>query len=98
MKRIFNRSTLRKYIDSYPDVKINLEVWHQNVRELVWKSPKDVKKTYGNASILKNNRVVFNIKGNKYRLVAKIDYKKEWVFIRFFGTHQEYDRIDCETI
>jgi mRNA interferase HigB len=62
------------------------------------KSPNEVKQTYGNASILKDGRIVFNIKGNSYRLVAKFNFEKQWVFIRFIGTHEEYDRIDANTI
>ena len=63
-----------------------------------WKSPADVKQTYAKASILKDSRVVFNIKGNSYRLIAKFHYEKQWIFIRFIGTHIEYDKIDANTI
>ena len=63
-----------------------------------WRTPTDVKQTYANASILKDSRIVFNIKGNSYRLVAKFNFGKQWIFIRFIGTHKEYDKIDAETI
>ena len=63
-----------------------------------WFSPNDVKQTYINASILKDSRVVFNVKGNSYRLVVKFNYEKQWAFIRFIGTHAEYDNIDANTI
>jgi mRNA interferase HigB len=63
-----------------------------------WKTPGDVKQTYANASILKDRRIVFNIKGNSYRLVAKFNYEKQWIFIRFIRTHSEYERIDANTI
>jgi len=63
-----------------------------------WKNPNDVKKTYASASILKQGRVVFNIKGNAYRLITRINFEKQWMFIRFIGTHEEYDKIDAETI
>jgi len=63
-----------------------------------WKTPSDVKKSYANASILKNGRIVFNIKGNSYRLIVRINYEKQWVFIRFIGTHSEYDKIDADNI
>ncbi|NCA20214.1 MAG: type II toxin-antitoxin system HigB family toxin [Crocinitomicaceae bacterium] len=63
-----------------------------------WKSPSDIKLIYANASILKDSRIVFNIKGNSYRLVAKINYEKQWIFIRFVGTHSDYDKIDANTI
>lgn len=62
------------------------------------KNPNDVKKTYTNASILKNNRIVFNIKGNNYRLIVKFNYEKQWVFIKFIGTHLDYDKIDVNNI
>jgi mRNA interferase HigB len=63
-----------------------------------WKSPSDVKHTYANASILKNCRIVFNIKGNSYRLVAKFNFEKRWIFIQFVGSHAEYDKINADTI
>ena len=63
-----------------------------------WKSPNDIKKTYANASILKSGRIVFNIKGNSYRLIVKFNFEKQWAFIRFVGTHAEYDKINADTI
>lgn len=63
-----------------------------------WRTPNYVKMTYANASILKDNRIVFNIKGNSYRLVAKFNFEKQWIFIRFIGTHTEYEKIDANTI
>lgn len=63
-----------------------------------WKTPNDVKLTYANASILKDSRIVFNIKGNSYRLVVKFNFEKQWIFIRFIGTHLEYNKIDTNTI
>jgi mRNA interferase HigB len=63
-----------------------------------WRNPNDVKSTYANASILKASRTIFNIKGNSYRLVAKFNFEKQWIFIRFIGTHSEYDRIDVNEI
>jgi mRNA interferase HigB len=63
-----------------------------------WKSQNDVKNTYANVSILKDNRVVFIIKGNAYRLVAKFNFEKQWIFIRFIGSHTDYDKIDANTI
>ena len=63
-----------------------------------WKTPNDVKKTYSNASILKESRMVFNIKGNDYRLVVKFNFEKQWIFIRFIGTHNENDKINVETV
>jgi mRNA interferase HigB len=63
-----------------------------------WKTSDDIRKTYANASILKDIRIVFNIKGNSYRLVAKFNFGKQWIFIRFIGSHAEYEKIDANTI
>ena len=63
-----------------------------------WERPNDVKETFVNASVLKNNRIIFNIKGNSYRLVAKFNYEKQWIFVKFIGTHSEYNKIDANTI
>lgn len=98
MDRIFAKSTLRKYWEKKPETEQYLKTWYDTALKADWKSPHDVKNTYANASILKNNRIVFNIKGNEYRLVAKINYERQWLFIRFIGTHKEYDQTDCETI
>jgi mRNA interferase HigB len=74
------------------------EAWIDIVGRPQWRNPEDVKASYPKASILKGGRVVFNIKGNDYRLVAALQYRAEAVAIRFFGTHSEYDRIDAETV
>ena len=75
-----------------------LEAWYYETKHAQWASPADVKNHYRSASILKNNRVVFNIAGNKYRLVVRINYNSKTVFVHFIGTHQEYDKIDAEVI
>jgi len=75
-----------------------LEAWYAEARPAAWKTPADVKNKYGNASILKSSRVVFNICGNKYRLVARINYAYAMIYVRFVGTHKAYDEIDAETI
>lgn len=80
------------------DAKIPLEAWYAFTDKSDWASPADVKKDFGNASILKEGRVVFNIAGNKYRLVVKINYPYRVVYIRFIGTHAQYDAIDAQTI
>lgn len=98
MERIFAKSTLRKYWEKNPDSEQHLKTWDDTVMSSDWETPNDVKKTYANASILKNNRVVFNIKGNTYRLVVKFNFEKQWVFIKFIGTHIEYDKIDVNKI
>jgi mRNA interferase HigB len=73
-------------------------VWHSTVKAADWAIPADVKQTFGDASILKNGRVIFNVSGNKFRLVARINYAYRIVYVRFVGTHEEYDSIDVETI
>jgi mRNA interferase HigB len=95
---IYNRSTLVNFWKKHANSKKYLELWYDDVSELVWKKPADVKKDYITASIIANDRVVFNIKGNSYRLVTAMDYQRGWTQIKFIGTHEEYDRIDAETI
>lgn len=84
--------------NSQSDSEQYLKTWYDTALNSDWKSPNDIKGTYANASILKNGRVVFNIKGNSYRLVVRFNFEKQWVFIRFIGTHAEYDKIDANTI
>jgi len=82
----------------YRAVKAALDAWFYEARQAEWKKPTDVKEHYGNASIVGPDRVVFNIKGNAYRLVAAIDYRRGIVFIKWLGSHQEYDKIDVRTV
>lgn len=96
--RIIAKKTLQVFWETHRDVEQALKAWHQDVKNADWKSPTDVKQMYINASIIANNRVVFNIRGNNYRLVAAINYDFAIVYIRFIGTHKEYDKIDAETI
>ena len=98
MERIFAKSTLREYWVIHPDSEQYLKTWYDTAMNSDWKNPNDVKQTYSNASILKDSRIVFNIKGNSYRLVTKFNFEKQWIFIRFIGTHAEYDKIDASTI
>jgi mRNA interferase HigB len=98
MERIFAKSTLRLFWKKYPDSEQYLKTWYDTAMSSEWRTPADVKKSYASASILKESRIVFNIKGNTYRLVAKFNYEKQWIFIRFIGTHSEYDRIDANEI
>jgi mRNA interferase HigB len=98
MERIFAKSTLRKFWEKHPDSEQYLKTWYDTAKNSNWKNPIDVKETYVNAGILKENRIVFNIKGNNYRLVVKFNFQKQWIFIRFIVTHSEYDRIDANTI
>ena len=99
--RIIARRTLRQFWEEHPRgkaAKTALEVWLSTVQKSDWATPAEVKVTYGDASILKNGRVVFNIGGNKFRLVAQINYPYRVVYIRFVGTHAEYDDIDTEAV
>ncbi len=98
MKRIIAKKTLRNFWEKHKDCEEYLKTWHDTAKSSNWKTPNEIKKTFAHASILNNNRVVFNIKGNTYRLVVKINYERQWAFIRFIGTHAEYDRINAETI
>ena len=95
---IISRRILREFWKKHPDATISLETWFHDVERATWTSPKDIKAVYSNASFVANNRVVFNIKGNHYRLVIVVVYQRGVVYIRFVGTHEEYDRIDVTTI
>jgi len=96
--RIISKKALRDYWTRVPEAKSELEAWYAEVKAANWASPVDVKAKYGSASILKGGRVVFNICGNRYRLVVKINYTYRTIYIRFLGTHREYDKINAETV
>jgi len=98
MKRIFSKGTLREFWEKHPETEQYLKTWYDTAINAQWTSPNDIKQSYANASILKDQRVVFNIKGNSYRLIVKFNFEKQWCFIRFLGTHAEYDKINAETI
>jgi len=98
MERIFAKRTIKEFWERFPDSEQYLKTWYDTAMSSDWKSPSDVKQSYANASILKESRVVFNIKGNSYRLVAKFNFEKQWIFIRFIGTHKECNKIDANTI
>ena len=82
----------------YRDAENPLKSWYSEVKKASWRTPSDVKAKFGNTSFIANNRVVFNIAGNKYRLVVEIYYNPGVVLIRFIGTHAEYDKVDVKTI
>ena len=99
--RIIALSTLKVFWGENPDVadaKEPVLAWYRHALKARWASPADVKADFGQASILRDGRVVFNIAGNKYRLVVWINYSYRVVYIRFIGTHAQYDRIDAQTI
>jgi len=96
--RIIAKRPLRDYWELNPVCEHNLTTWYKQASRAEWGSPNEVKEQYASASILKNGRVVFNISGNKYRLVVDINYERKWLFVRFIGTHKEYDKIDANNI
>jgi mRNA interferase HigB len=96
--RIISRKMLREFWEKHPDAQQALQAWYADVKRSDWKSPSDIKQIYRNASIVANNRVVFNIKGNHYRIVIAVQYAFGIIYIRFVGTHAEYDEIDVTTI
>src|SRR5690625_7179845 len=96
--RVFARKTLREFCNIHSDSEDALKAWFSEAESSQWESPSDIINEYPHASILPDNRVVFNIKGSIYRLVVKINYDYGQVFIRFVGTHAEYDKIDATTI
>ena len=98
MKRIFAKSTSRKFWEKHPDSEQYLKTWYETATSSNWKSPNDVKNSYAHASILKDGRIVFNIKGNDYRLVVKFRFDKQLCFVRFIGSHSDYDKIDANKI
>ena len=96
--KIISVKTLRDFWSVNPDAEQPLKAWVDEVSKATWKSPADIKAQYRSASILKNRRVVFNIKGNDYRLIVAIAYQRGWMFVKFIGTHKEYDAIEADTI
>jgi mRNA interferase HigB len=96
--RIVALKTLREFWARHPDAEQPLRAWHDEVSRAQWHTPADIKEQFRSASILKGRRVVFNIKGNEYRLVAALAYNTGLVFVKFIGTHAEYDRVDAETV
>jgi mRNA interferase HigB len=96
--RIIARRTLRGFWEIHPDSEQPLKAWFKEAKAANWAQPQDVKRMHGSASIVANNRVVFNIGGNKNRMVVKINYDCGIAYIRYVGTHAEYDRIDVETV
>ena len=94
-------STLKAFWEKYPDKQDAKEptlAWYHHTLKADWETPADLKRDFASASILKDGRVVFNLAGNKYRLVVWINYSYRVVYIRFLGTHAHYDRIDAQTI
>ncbi len=96
--RVLAKKTLREFLQLHKDCKEQLKSWYDEAENAEWKSPADIKREYTLASIIANNRVVFNIKGNSYRLILKINYGYGIGWIRFIGTNADYDKINAENI
>jgi mRNA interferase HigB len=96
--RIIAKKILRNFWEAHVDSEQQLKSWYQETSKAEWRNPNEIKKEYPGASFLPENRVVFNIKGNHYRLIVKINYDYQMIWIRFIGTHSEYDKIEAKTI
>ncbi|NPA37538.1 MAG: type II toxin-antitoxin system HigB family toxin [Chlorobi bacterium] len=96
--RVIAKKILREFWTKYADSEEYLKTWYKEASKAEWKNPNEIKLQYPKASILKSGRVVFNIVGNKYRLIVDINYIRQWVFIRFIGTHKDYDKINADNI
>jgi mRNA interferase HigB len=96
--RIVAKKPLVEYWTTHPDTEEPLKAWYASTLKAKWSTPQDIKAEYSSASFLPRNRVVFNIKGNSHRLVVAVAYKMGAVYIKFLGTHTEYDKIDASTI
>lgn len=97
--RIFSKGTLRKFWEGYPDARASLEFWYDTVEKTNFENPNEVIGYFSKADTVGNGRIVFNIARNKYRLIVKFEYERKFAFVRFIGTHKEYDQIeDIENI
>ena len=96
--RIIALSTLRLFWEKHPDAEMPQRNWYAETSRAIWRTPADIKAAYRSASFTANNRVVFNIKGNDYRLVVAVHFDRGQMFVRFVGTHRQYDKINVETI
>jgi mRNA interferase HigB len=102
--RIIARRTLREFVEGrkgYKDhiaLRAALDAWFDEVKKARWSSAADIKRSYATASVVSADRIVFNIKGNAYRLVAAVDFEKSIVWIKWIGTHKDYDRIDVKEV
>lgn len=98
--RVLARSTLEAFWSqsAYKDSEGPLKAWYQEALKASWKTPNALKAQFRSASTVGENRVVFNIKGNDYRLIVSIDYERQAMFVKFIGTHEQYDQIDATTV
>lgn len=96
--RVIAKRTLRDFWNKHPDCEEQLKSWYRETEKSQWNNINELKNDYPSASILKENRIVYNIKGNNYRLIAKFNFEYQICWIRFIGTHASYDKIDANTI
>ena len=96
--RVISRPKLLRFWQLHPDAERGLQTWLEDAGQAQWTGPQDIKRTYASASFLAANRVVFNIKCNDYRLVVAVAYRYQAVYIKFIGTHAQYDAIDAATV
>lgn len=96
--RIISRKALREFWDVHLDAEPHLREWLQAVQPVSWRTPQEIREQFPRASFVGSNRVIFNIRGNRYRLVVAISYAYGIIYVRFVGSHAEYDRIDVETV
>jgi len=98
MNNIISYKKIREFAENHADARESLNNWYRVIKQANWSTPNELRKAYPSADILQDNRVVFNIKGNHYRVIVRMNYESQTVFIRFIGTHSEYDKIDATTI
>lgn len=96
--RVIAVGTLKAFWENHPQAEQPLKAWYDEARTAKWRTSQDIKDSYASASFIRNNRVVFNIKGNDYRLVVAVAYKVQVVYIKFVGTHAEYDGVDANSV
>lgn len=96
--RIISREPLRNFAAKHPQAEEPLDAWYRRAKHAKWQNPAEVKLDYRTADILPDDRIVFNVGGNKYRLIVRANYRRQALFVRFIGTHAEYDQIDATTI
>ena len=95
---VISQKALRDFWDRYPDAEQPLKAWYRLTKSAHWQSPADVKAQFRSTGFVGNNRVVFNIAGNQYRLIVAVRYRIRRVFIRFVGTHRQYDAVDAKEV
>lgn len=96
--RVVSRGTLRNFWDKHPEAAEPLKAWFAEAKRATWSRPIDIKRAHRSASFVGKDRVVFNIKGNAFRLIVAMDYSRQAVFIKFVGTHRQYDDVDVATV